>query len=202
MDGHDRSDEAPDERREYFRVTDQVLLAYRVLSGETLDAVHGRLDSDETSVFALAAEFFDVRQEMKPLQRATQTESPAIARHVDLVDRKVDRVVQYLLAREIGSTAALEDVDIGAEGMAFMMSSEPPAGALIEVSLGLPSSGTGLRTCGTVRRVDPVDGGYRVALEFHHRRPADRELLVQHTLRIQARELRRKQQAEADGEAD
>ncbi len=202
MDGHDRSDEAPDERREYFRVTDQVLLAYRVLRGETLDAVHARLDSDETSVFALAAEFFDVRQEMKPLQRATQTESPAIARHIDLVDRKVDRVVQYLLAREIGATAVLEEVDIGAEGMAFIMSSEPPTGALMEISLGLPSSCTGLRTCGTVLRADPVDDGFRVALEFHHRRAADRELLVQHTLRIQARELRRKQEDVGDDDAD
>ena len=201
----DISARSAEERRGFFRVRDEILLACRVAENESLGQVKARLRGDTFSVFALTSEFFDLRQEMRALQRASQSESPTFTRYVEAVDRKVDRIVQYLLGREMGTTAHRQWVDLGAEGMAFRMPTRVPTGALLEIELGLLNSCTGLRTCASVLRCQPESGAYRIAVEFHHLRDSDRELLVQHTLRMQARELRQRQVGEGapsgDGDA-
>lgn len=192
-------DEANEERRGYFRVHDEVLLAYRALDQETLEEARERLQADRGSVFALASDLFDLRQEIKPLQRASQTESAVAARYVDMLDRKLDRVVRYLLEQDMETGAVRATVDLGAEGMAFDVPHAPGVGALFELAIGLPGTCSALKTLGVVRRVElGAEGRFRIALAFHHLRDADRELLVQHTMRIQARRLR-DNHAEAGG---
>lgn len=188
------------ERREYFRVEDEVLLDFQLVSPQAVAALKGRLAAPVSDVFGLSSHFSELRQQGRVLFRHLEKESPAAARYAELLEHKLDKLLEVLVVAEMGGGALPRPVDLGADGMGFSDDMPLAVGSVLDLRLGLLSSGQAIRTLAEVLRCTPCVGAgrYRIGVQFDFLRPADQELLVQHVVRRQAALLRARHEQEEE----
>lgn len=197
MDNDRRTGEAA-ERRSNLRVPDQVLLDYEPLDEQEAALRRQGLEEAVPEAFAVASELHELRQDTVVLRRRAEQESSVIARLLDVLDRKLDRVAEVLMIHELGSRRPERaDVDIGSDGMGFVVRQPLPVGTILDMRMILPSSGLGLRTFARVVHCgEDRDGTVRVGVHFEYLRKHDGELMAHHVLQREAIMLRdRNQQA-------
>ncbi|THB64674.1 MAG: PilZ domain-containing protein [Gammaproteobacteria bacterium] len=188
-----------EEKRRYFRIDDHIMLKYRVIPSNEVQAVSDRLRAPLPNAFSLSSDFAELKQESALLQRSVENSSPAVAQYISMLDKKLDMIAKVLLVQNMGADEHLwRKVNLGAGGMAFDSHVEIPVSSVLEVKMGLLPSHAGLITIGKVIRCQKrrEGSGYNVAICFLHVRDSDRELLVQHVLWRQAQMLRESRQAD------
>ncbi len=188
---------SPGDRRENFRITDEVLLDYRCLPRQEVALRRQAYAQDASSAFALVTEMNELRQQTAILRRQAEQESAVIARLIEHLDRKLDRVIGVLMVHELGSRCPQPvAVDIGADGMGFSTSEVFEVGQVLDLRLMMPATGLGLHTFAEVVRCGESGkrGGFRVGAQFQFLRDYDREVLVQHLLQRQSMLLRKRKQ--------
>ncbi|MCW9059079.1 MAG: PilZ domain-containing protein [Gammaproteobacteria bacterium] len=190
------------ERREYFRVKDQVTLEYRVITEVEMECVLLRIRDEVPDRFTAAASFAGTSWQMKHLLQNLSNESPELALCLQTLDKKLNLLAQLLVAETMNTQGAcLREVSLSAGGMAFNAERELKHGELLETRLVLFPSVTGILAVGQVvsceRRGD-VNGGmpWRVAVEYRYIRESDRDLLVKHLLTREAEMLRARRESE------
>ncbi|MDN5870783.1 MAG: PilZ domain-containing protein [Nitrococcus sp.] len=186
-------DRQPGERRENFRVNDEVLLAYQGLSRQEVELRRRQYAQDMSSAFTLAQEMDELRQQTAVLRRQAEQESPVSAQLIETLDRKLDRVIEVLMMHELGSQCPEPvAVDIGADGMGFGATQAFEVGQALDIRLMVPSTGFGLHTFAQVVRCGESGkrDGFTVGVRFQFLRSSDRELLAQHLLQRQSMLLR------------
>lgn len=182
------------ERRENFRVNDKVLLDYRRLSREEVALCRQQY---APSAFALVPEMNELRQQTAILRRQAEQESAVIARLLEQIDRKLDRVLGVLMMHELGNRCPQPvGVDIGADGMGFTATEVFEVGQALDMRLMMLTTGLGLHTFAQVVRCGESgkQSGFNVGVQFQFLRSYDREVLVQHLLQRQAMLLRQRKQ--------
>ncbi|EAR21545.1 hypothetical protein NB231_01504 [Nitrococcus mobilis Nb-231] len=185
------------DRRENFRITDEVLLDYRCLSRQEALLRRQAPAQDASSAFALVPEMNELRQQTAILRRQAEQESAVIARLIEHLDRKVDRVIGVLMVHELGSRCPQPvTVDISADGMGFSSTEVLEVGQVLDIRLMIPATGYGLHTFAQVMRCGESGkhSGSRVGVQFQFLRDYDREALVQHLLQRQSMLLRQRKQ--------
>lgn len=185
------------ERRENFRVNDEILLDYRRLSQREVELRRQQYAQDAPSAFALVPEMNELRQQTAILRRQAAQESDVIARLIEHLDHKLDRVIGVLMVHELGSRCpAPVAVDIGAEGMGFGTAEVFEVGQSLDMRLMMPTTGLGLHTFAQVVRCGESGkrDGFNVGVQFQFLRSYDREVLVQHLLQRQSMLLRQRKQ--------
>jgi c-di-GMP-binding flagellar brake protein YcgR len=191
-----------DDRREYFRVEDQVTLEYRVITEAEMEGVLLRIRDEVPDRFTAAASFAGTSRQMKHLLQNLTGESPDLALCLQALDKKINLLAQLLVAETINQQGtSLREVSLSAGGLAFNAERELRVGELLETRLVLFPSLTGILTVAQVvsseRRGD-VNGGmpWRVAVEYRYIREADRDLLVKHLFSRQTEMLRARREGE------
>lgn len=185
------------ERRENFRVNDEILLDYRRLSRPEVELRRQQYTRDAPSAFALVPEMNELRQQTAILRRQAEQESAVIARLIEHLDRKLDRVIGVLMVHELGSRCpAPVAVDIGADGMGFGTTEVFEVGQALDMRVMMPATGLGLHTFAQVVRCGESGkrNGFNVGVQFQFLRSYDREVLVQHLLQRQSMLLRQRKQ--------
>ncbi|MCO6440354.1 MAG: PilZ domain-containing protein [Nitrococcus mobilis] len=188
---------SPEDRRENFRITDEVLLDYRRLPRQEVALRRQAHARDASSAFALVHEMNELRQQTAILRRQAEQESAVIARLIEHLDRKLDRVIGVLMMHELGSRCPQPiAVDIGADGMGFSTTEVFEVGQTLDIRLMMLAAGLGLHTFAQVVRCGESgkQSGFRVGVQFQFLRDYDREVLVQHLLQRQSMLLRQRKQ--------
>lgn len=189
------------DRRNFFRVNDNVMLCYRRLSPDA-QASSGQADEQRQGLdqFVLAARFSSTTQEMRPLLGTIESRSPEVAKYLWEIDKKLNQMAQILMMQELQHGGShIRDVSLGAGGIAFTLNELLPVGTLLEIRLVLVSSMVGVKAQGKVVRGEREDNSehrYWVAIEFTDIREQDRDLLVRHMLGRQLQERRQQKQDE------
>lgn len=185
-----------DERREYFRVEDQVTLEYRVITEAEMECVLMRIRDEVPDRFTVAASFAGTSRQMKHLLQNLSSQSPDLALCLQALDKKMNLLAQLLVAETMNQEGTcLREVSLSAGGLAFNAERELRSGELLETRMVLFPSVTGILAVAQVvsceRRGD-VNGGmpWRVAVEYQSIRESDRDLLVKHLLGRQTELLR------------
>ncbi len=179
----------PDERREWIRVDDRVLMEYRLvteggvsvpveLSGATPESIAPAVNKPTLDLLARSSEIV-----------ADSAVLPWI--------RKVDYLLEVILnALVVGQPSSVTmaqptDVNLSGGGIGFVSPREFAADDHLAIKLILPPF-TMIRTHVKVIRSVPVaDGqGFTVATEFVGLTPDDLEHLIRHILHVQAQRLR------------
>ncbi len=190
-----------DERRHYFRIDDELTLAWRTVDAGTLEALLGRAHANLTSGFGYGAALAELGQETRALALQLRGEHPLMVRYLELIERKLDLVANALLLREIGDDELRPHrVNLGVGGLEFDVPERLAPGTLLELRFVAMPARTGIVAGGRVLRSDPAEGGgQRIAVEFTHLRDGDRQLIARHVMHREAEQLRalRQQRLEA-----
>jgi len=185
-----------DERREYFRIDDEVALDYRPIDEADIDALSDRIHARFPDRFTVASSFTATSRQMTQALHKVQNQSPELVRCLQAIDQKLNMLAQLFVSEEMHlDQQPTREVNLSAGGLAFRSQHEIRTGSLLEMRIVLFPSLIGILTLSRVIHCEPisdtnVDFPWQVAVNFEQLRERDRELLVRHVMAKQTRQLR------------
>ena len=198
---YDRFRQAPhtdiknEERREWLRIEDRLLLEYRRFD-EPAEAMNAHLPpaTEDTIATAVSKPTIDL------LVRAGETfaGSPLLP-WVSKIDWMLETILKSLVKSHPGSVAIarLTDVDISAGGLGFDTPRQFQADDLLVLKVILPPFSM-IEATVRIIRVTPAEKettGFHVATQFVELGGDDQELIIRHILSVQAERLRARKAA-------
>ena len=184
------------ERREYFRINDEVALKYRLVDEDDMQRALAQRSAGDLDPNAIASSFANTSRQMKHAIERFRRELPDVAGYLDSMNTKLDLLVRMLL---INSSELPDhpthDVNISASGIAFRTDRELDSGQLLELRvMFFPSflyMTSFARVLRSIRNDDDSDAlPFTVAVEFCFANESDRELLIRHVLQKESELLR------------
>lgn len=192
---HDASN-ATDERREWIRVDDYLLMECR-LAGEAADAPQSGMPplTDEMIAAAVSKPTADLLARAGE-GLATSTLLPWIMK-VDWLMEVLLRGMAHMQPDSI-SIARLTEVNISGGGISFVSPRSFEESALLTLKLILPPF-TPILTTAKVIRIAPLTGesGYLIATQYVELSPDHQEHIIRHIIQTQAERLRARRQNNA-----
>jgi c-di-GMP-binding flagellar brake protein YcgR len=185
-----------DERREYFRIEDEIALDYRLISDAEADELVERMRSRLVDRFTAASSFAATTRQMAHVIHKVQTQSPELARCLQAIDQKLNMIAQLFVSEEMQlNEQPTREVNLSAGGVAFRAQHELRVGSMLELRMVLFPSLVGILTISRVIHCERVNDSnaqfpWQVAVEYEHLREADRELLVRHIMSKETQQLR------------
>ncbi|MCS6296502.1 MAG: PilZ domain-containing protein [Nitrospira sp.] len=184
-----------EERREWLRIDDRLLLEYR-RADEPVEAMNRYLPpaTEDTIATAVSKPTVDL------LVRAGETfaGSPLLP-WVTKIDWMLETILKSLVKSHPGSVtiARLTDVDISAGGLGFDTPREFQADDLLVLKVILPPFSM-IETTAKIIRVTPLEqgsAGFHLATQFVDLGGDEQELIIRHILQVQAERLRTRKAA-------
>lgn len=176
-----------EERREYFRLKDDLLLEYREIEENEFGAIRRRMvyDSQRAILENLRHEFAE--------QRTSKNvkEFNVLLTYLDIIDKKLDTIVEWIESKTekspfVGSSRTL---DISGSGVRFLSRTKPEK-RYLELLISLPMSfGAKIRTIAEIVRFreERKDGEpfWEIAARYVEITEEARDMLLSYILRRQ-----------------
>lgn len=201
MSDNDNKNAPSEERREYFRIDDQVLLNLRPIVEADVAAVRERILDRVPDRFTVAANFAVNSRATARLLHGLASGSPDAARYMRLMDQKLNQLARLFVLDEVErGDYPLLNVNLSAGGLVFPSRHEFAAGELVEMRMVLYPDMVGILTVSRVIYCErfanqPGDFPWQIAVEYEHIRESDRDLLCSHIM-VRETELLRQQRGE------
>jgi PilZ domain len=185
-----------DERRDFFRIEDEVYLELETISAEEYSSAEEVLANLHNDSFSLSADFATLNNNLHPVLNNIKQIHPDIAQYLELLNNKIDSLGEFLLHK---SSAYDENkrikANVSASGIMFESESIFKQGDLIRLELVLFPEKIGVLIFGkTVKITKSTNEKQNISIEFEHIRTEDRELMIKHNLNKQMTDLREKNQ--------
>lgn len=179
----------PDERREWIRIDDRILMEYRLM---TEGGITVPVDVSPATPASIAAVVSKPTADL--LARLSE---PVVDSTVVPWIRKVDYVLEVILnALAISQPSSVTmarptDVNLSGGGIGFVSTQEFSSGDQLAIKLILPPF-TMIQTLAKVIRAIPLEDGhgYTIATEFVDLKVDDQEHIIRHILQTQSERLR------------
>jgi hypothetical protein len=183
------------ERRRYFRVTDQLMIGYLMVPKGQLETVQPH----EASTTAMGQLENMIAEQLAKLRAA----NPVLTDVLELFNRKINlafSVDERRLSAVEATEKAIKDVNLSACGVAFPAGQNMPLGAELRLDLTLLPSFINMNLKAQVIGVAPcaeaTDGDrYMIRADFIGLSDVEQELLVQHVIKCQAAALKARREA-------
>ncbi|NJN69395.1 MAG: PilZ domain-containing protein [Nitrospira sp.] len=187
-----------DERREWIRIDDRVLMEYRLLmeSGHTLP-----VEADAPTADMISTVVGKPTAELLARSGDSLAGSPVLP-WIMKVDYLLEVILNALAASrpDTVAMARLMDVNLSGGGVGFVSDRELFTGDQLALKLILPPFILIKATVRVIRAMPQTGGqGYVIATEFVDLKPDDQEHLIRHILQAQAEQLRARRKAAASG---
>jgi hypothetical protein len=185
-----------EERREYFRIDDEVVLDYRVVNESEVEALVERIQARVPDRFTAASSFAATSRQMAQVMHKVQNQSPELARCLQAIDQKLNLLAQLFVTEEIHiEDQPTQEVNLSAGGVAFRSQQEIKTGSLLELRMVLFPSLIGILNVSRVIHCERLSDGntqfpWQIAVSYEHLRESDRELLVRHIMTKETQRLR------------
>ena len=185
-----------DERREYFRIIDEIALDYRLISDDEVDRLVERIKSRQVDRFTAASSFAATTRQMTHVMHKVQSESAELARCLQAIDQKLNMVAQLFVTEEMElNEQPTREVNLSAGGVAFRAQHEIGMDSLLELRMVLFPSLVGILTVSRVIQCERINDDNRqfpwqIAVVYEHLRESDREHLVRHIMARETQQLR------------
>lgn len=177
------------DRREFFRINDRVIVEFRPVEQEQATIIGQRLQShtnrqDNQQLRTLESAFTHLVDQINHQDREVARALRMLDDKLNLIHRQMRNLVQPV------ETEKARDVNLSGGGMALISDQSVPPKTQLEVTLQLIPSAVIITAIARVISCMPVDDGYHLRMAFVHMDEYDRNLLVKHTLSRQAEQLR------------
>jgi len=185
-----------DERREYFRIDDEIALDYRLISDDEVDRLAERIQSRQVDRFTAASSFAATTRQMTHVMHKVQSESAELARCLQALDQKLNMVAQLFVTEEMElNEQPTREVNLSAGGVAFRAQHEIGMDSLLELRMVLFPSLVGILTVSRVIHCERANDDdrhfpWQIAVVYEHLRESDREHLVRHIMAKETQQLR------------
>jgi hypothetical protein len=185
-----------EERREYFRIDDEIALDYRLISQGEAERLREKIQSRLVDRFTAASSFTATSRQMTHVIHKVQNQSPELARCLQAIDQKLNMIAQLFVSEEIDLyEQPTREVNLSAGGVAFRVQHEIKIDSLLELRMVLLPSLVGILTISRVIQCERADDGnlrfpWEIAVVYEHLRETDRELLVRHIMSRETQQLR------------
>lgn len=182
------------ERREYFRVQDNLQLRYLPVSQE--DALSGLTPPpfEQDIGYSLIREIQQLDNEQTGLLRSIADHSREIEQYLRHINRKLDMIAaQIAELTPSEQTATIQTVTLSEGGLDFTASEDLQQGRYLALQITLPPSHTSLVLFGRILSSEAQTGGqFAVAVSFVAMDDADRQILARHIMQVQLNERRQR----------
>ena len=179
-----------DDRREWLRIDDQVLLEYRLTTeSEDTPAVDEFNGTPESITASIAKPTSDLMA-----RSGEALQDSLLVPWLKKIDWLLELTLKHLAASHPGGVpmARVTDVNLSGGGVAFVAKRAMAVGQDLALKLILPPF-TPIQTTARITRVVPAksgDAGFEIGTQFISISPDDQEALIRHILLTQAERLR------------
>lgn len=187
------------DRRRFFRIDDRIHLALRRVAEAALGAARAARTADA---------MVEIDRRLKVLIASARVQAPAVAELAELLNRKLDHVIETLqLSEEIAQRASFREyeINLSACGAALQTSEHFDPGERLTLEMQFqPGDQRLLLEARAVRCVAKDGGGYVLYLDFAGIAAEDQEFLIQYIMRRQShflQQMREDREQRADLEA-
>jgi len=185
-----------DERREYFRIHDEIALDYRLINEDEANRLQEKIQSRQVDRFTAASSFAATTRQMTHVMHKVQTQSPELARCLQAMDQKLNMVAQLFVTEDMNlNEQPTREVNLSAGGVGFRARHELGIDSLLELRMVLFPTLLGILTVSRVIHCERVNDDnhhfpWQVAIVYEHMRESDREHLVRHIMAKETQQLR------------
>lgn len=188
-----------DERREFFRIDDSILVSWRLIGAPAQSHGDAELEQVAEGSFTIITRLQTISRHLSGSLRRIEQRDPDVADYLKALDEKLTLIAQSFLADEVGIPGrSARPVNLSAGGLALDSGEPLEVGSQVELKLLLLPSYTGVVALGEVIRVseetENPEYPYRLHINFTHIRDSERDALIGHILRRQGEMLRRKRE--------
>lgn len=179
------------ERREFFRVEDQLLLACRPVPREVIDRTPADTHFDNGEVFKLMRELRAMDGEHSSLLRSVTEQNRELGACLKSINRKLELIATTLATLHPSSDEPEpQRVSLSESSIAFVPKQLLPSGTVVALQLTLLPQHAGLAVYGEVV-ANRDDKPERIVVSFLNLRDSERQVLARHTLQVQIAARRR-----------
>ena len=119
------------ERRDFFRIDDEIILNYRLVSSDEFLKGDGLL-VNEASSLTLATGLEKMKASSRIHFRHVEKEMPEVARYFTHIENKIDLIARHVMMNADGLfTENTQAVSISGSGLAFTIQEELPIGSTL-----------------------------------------------------------------------
>ena len=205
MSNEDQQAGVSEERRQFFRVDDNVTLSFRQIPEDEPSYQPGMPGRESESNFELVSSLAEISHQMTEMLSSIETDRPVVANYLKSLDRKVDVLGRAFLAYAsdlFGEPAS--PVSLSASGIAFHVSEPLQPGANLEMKLLLMPSFIGILAFGKVVSCDQAataESGtiYLLRVGFTDMRESDRGHLMRYIIHRKSVQLRQQREVRESG---
>ncbi len=200
QDKHARELQSDKERREYFRIEDEVTLVYRPIDQDEVPALKRKIEIQNPDKFTIAASFIASTRRMNRMLDGVSLRNGELAGYLKSLDEKLNLLARLFVADEVDVEHRPKNkVSLSAGGLAFSTGRELQVGQLLEVRLVLHPSMIGVLAVGevvqSVEEIGEIDApSWQVSISYAHIRENDRDLLCRHIIQRETDQRRRQRQ--------
>ena len=176
------------DRRNYYRIEDEIFLEYRVIQKKQVQELLAGLHTRASSQNNLVSDINDLSRQTNAQLKTIKKTHPIISRYLSALDEKINLIAQHISAMDgTGRGKPNKRVNISAGGLAFYSQAQFSPETFLAVSLKLFPSHREILTYGPVvycqfePDIEP-SMPYRTAVTFAFMREPDREALINHIL--------------------
>lgn len=182
------------ERRDFFRIDDDIYLDIKVISEEEYKLAPETLNNLQNSSFSLSADFATLNNNIHPILNNIRQLNPDVAEYLEALNTKIDNLSQTILCNsgEFDESKII-NANISASGIQYKTAQNLKIHDKVKLELVLLPEKIGLLIFGKVVNIkDTTDNENNTCIEFEYLRPEDQELMIKHNLNKQMSALRDK----------
>ncbi|MBV1961859.1 MAG: PilZ domain-containing protein [Immundisolibacteraceae bacterium] len=179
------------ERREYFRVDDDVRISYREIDEETTEELTRAIRSGLPGAFQLRAELENSDHELEYARRQLGDLPQSLQRYLQLLDQKVGQLSQVVeLLAGNPETASIYEVSLSGGGIAMPVPNALAIAQMVELCIQISGGSGAIHALAEVTDCRVEGDKYHVALEFRCIDEEDQEAIIRRTVQRQAEQIR------------
>ncbi len=169
------------DRREYYRIDDQIALQIRL---------HGSQNEEDSLLFSLLGDLHLLEYEAQPLLRSVGESDRTIANYFKVVNKRIDLLGQALASNLLKDIGPARNVSLSESGMSFFDELTHPVDTLLSLKIVLLPQGFGLHVDARVIEHRNSAEGVQTVTVFENLTDATRQILARHILHKQALQRR------------
>ena len=181
------------ERRDFFRVNENVLFDFRIVDMETAERGSAESALQDSACDSLIGELRKLDRESAATLQLLSEKNPDLADHLQCLGKKIDLLARHsLINREesCGNKPA-ERINLSEDGIAFHSNRVIYKNGFVVVRMIFLPGYLPITAFARVVRCQEKDGVFQVAAKFHRLPDTSRQILSREILRIQVEQKKK-----------
>lgn len=189
-----------DEKRNYYRIKDNVGLSYTICSEESEFPDHKDFIAEIPGDYHLITEIKQIDHENNNLLRTIEDKHPELSRYLKVMNSKIEILARHLVTKGLTDDIKIQPVCLSAGGLSFTTNETIPLNTVLKLRIVLYPSCSGILTyakvvrCEAMEKSDPAQ--YEVAVKYGLIHETDRDSLVRHAMKLQSNLLRQQKSSD------